>query len=141
MTHVVVAASEWVPRMGLMEVSPERAALIRGLFALAAWVADHPELPPPTVTASVYTGSGGWDAKCRAVDAMAMALRKTAALSPGRAGIRYEVRTSFGPVELYSVAITAAEHAAYDLAHSYVGSVDAADPKGSEVTRVSRGAR
>jgi hypothetical protein len=138
MTDVEVAATEWVPRVGLMEVSAGRSALIRGLFALAAWVADHPELPPPSVTASVYAGSDGWDAKCRAVAAVATALGKTAAPSPGRAGTRYEVRTSFGPVELYSVAITDEEHAAYHAAHSYVGAVETAVATGSDVSGGAR---
>jgi hypothetical protein len=138
MTDVEVAATEWVPRVGLMEVSPERAALIRGLFELAAWVADHPELPPPSVTAGVYAGSDGWDAKGCAVDAVATALGKTAAPSPGRAGTRYEVRTLFGPVELSSVAITDEEYAAYDAATSYIGAVESAVVTGSDVSGGAR---
>jgi hypothetical protein len=119
-------------------VSAERAALIRGLFALAAWVADHPELPPPSVTASVHAGSDGWDARCRVVDAVATALGKTAAPSPGPAGIRYEVRTSFGPVELHSAAITDEEYAAYHAAHSYVVAVGTAVATGSGVSGGAR---
>jgi hypothetical protein len=129
MTDVEVAATEWVPRLGLIEVSAERAALIRGLFELAAWVADHPELPPPSVTASVYTGSDGWDSRCRVLDAVAATLGRPATPKPGQVGTRYEVRTSFGPVEMYSVAITDEEHAAYHAANSYIGVETAATPR------------
>jgi len=127
MTDAGTRVDAWVPRLGLVEVSAERAALVRGLFELAAWVADHPELPLPTVNASVYTGSGSWDAKCRVVDAVAAALGTAAAPTPGRAGTRYEVEAVFGPIRLYSVAITAAEHAAYDVAGSYIGAVTCED--------------
>ena len=116
-----------MPRLGLVEVSAERAALIRGLFELAAWVADHPELPLPNVHASVYTGSDGWESQCRVVDAVAAALGPTAAPTPGRAGTRYGVEAMFGPVRLFSVAITDAEHAAYDVAGSYIGAVTSDD--------------
>ena len=126
MTDAGAAVDAWVPRPGSV-VSAERAALVRGLFELAAWVADHPGLPVPSVNASVYTGSGGWDAKCRVVDAVAAALGATAGPAPGRAGTRYGVATSFGPVRLYAVAITDAEHAAYDVAGSYIGAVSSDD--------------
>ena len=123
MTDAGTRVDAWVPRLGLVEVSAERAALVRGLFELAAWVADHPELPLPTVNASVYTGSGSWDAKCRVVDAVAAALGTAAAPTPRPAGTRYEVEATFGPIRLFSVAITDAEHAAYDVAGSYIGAV------------------
>ena len=127
MTDAGTRVDAWVPRLGLVEVSAERAALIQGLFELAAWVADHPELPVPNVHASVYTGSDGWESRCRVVDAVADALGTTAAPTPGRAGTRYGVEAMFGPVRLFSVAITAAEHAAYDVAGSYIGAVDSDD--------------
>ena len=56
MTDAVLAGTEWVPRFGMLEVPAERAGLIRGLFELAAWVADHSELPLPIVTGRVNTG-------------------------------------------------------------------------------------
>ena len=130
MTDTAATVDAWVPRLGLVEVSAERAALIRGLFELAAWVVDHPQLPVPSVNASVYTGSGGWDAKCRVVDAVAAALGLTPAPTPARAGTRYGVEAMFGPIRLFSVAITDAEHAAYDVASSYIGAVSSDD--GSE---------
>jgi hypothetical protein len=123
MTDAVQKGTEWVPRFGMLEVPRERAALIRGLFELAAWVADHPELPLPTVNGLVYTGSGEWDAKCRVVDAVAAALGAQAAPSTGRAGTRYQVEVMFGPVRLFSTAITDEENAAYHVANSYIGSV------------------
>ena len=129
MTDAGAAVDAWVPRPGSV-VSAERAALVRGLFELAAWVADHPELPVPSVDASVYTGSDGWDAKCRVVDAVAAALGLTAAPALGLAGTRYQVETAFGPIRLYSTAITDAEHAACDVAGSYIGAVSSDD--GSE---------
>lgn len=134
MTDVEVAATEWVPRVGLMEVSAERAALIRGLFGLAAWVADHPEVPVPSVDASVYTGRDGWVSQCSVVDQVAAALGVAAAEKVTRAGTRYEVESRFGPVRLWSSAITAAEMAAYDAADSCLGAVaPAAHAIGSEV--------
>ena len=129
MTDAVQKGTEWVPRLGMLEVSAEWAALIRGLFELAAWVADHPELPLPGVNAHVYTGSSGWDAQCGVVEAVAAALGTEAAPSPGRAGTRYQVEVMFGPVRLISTAITDDEHAAYRAADSYLGSVTAAAPK------------
>jgi len=138
MTDAGTRVDACVPRLGLVDVSAGRAALIRGLFELAAWVADHPELPVPSVDASVYTGSDGWDAKCRVVDAVAAALGATAAPMPGRAGTRYGVEAMFGPVRLYTTAITAAEHAAYDVAGSYIGAVTSDDRSDAPVGSGSR---
>src|SRR3954464_15732690 len=68
MTDAVQGGTEWVPRFGMLEVSADRAGLIRGLFELAAWVADHPELPVPDVTAHLSTRHEGWDAERAMVD-------------------------------------------------------------------------
>jgi hypothetical protein len=124
---VVAVSGEWVPRVGLIEsLPPDRAGLIRGLFELAAWVADNPEAPVPSVTASVYTGRDGWESRCRVVDQVAAALGLMAGPRPGRAGTRYEVETTFGPIRLYSTAITDDEFAAYNAADSYLGAVSPA---------------
>jgi hypothetical protein len=141
MTHVdveVVAASgEWVPRVGSMDgLTPDRAALIRGLFELAAWVADHPDVPVPSVTASVYTGRDGWESQCRVVDQVAAALGLSAGPQPGRAGTRYQVETTFGRIRIYSTAITDDEFAAYHAADSYLGAVS---PAATVPTAVSGG--
>jgi hypothetical protein len=120
----VAVSGEWVPRVGLMDGLPaDRAGLVRGLFELAAWVADHPEVPVPNVTASVYTGRDGWESQCRVVDQVAAALGLLAAPQPGRAGTRYQVETRFGPIRVYSTAITDDEFAAYAAADSYLGAV------------------
>jgi hypothetical protein len=121
---VVAVSGEWVPRVGLIEgLPPDRAGLIRGLFELAAWVADHLEVPLPNVTASVYAGRDGWESQCRVVDQVATALGLMAGPRPGRAGTRYEVETRFGPIRVYATAITDDEFAAYAAADSYLGAV------------------
>src|SRR4051794_38782068 len=61
MTYREVSPEAWVPRRGtLQELPGERAALVRGLFVLAAWVCDHPELPTPVVSARITSMGCGW---------------------------------------------------------------------------------
>jgi hypothetical protein len=128
MTDAGQKGTEWVPRFGMLEVSSERAALIRGLFELAAFVADHPELPLPGVQASFYTGTGGWQAKQAVVDQVAAALGKPAADRPG-VGF-YEVQAMFGPVRVKSTAITAESMAQWEATVSYDGRVQPAARRG-----------
>jgi hypothetical protein len=133
MTDAVLVGTEWVPRFGMLEVRRERAELIRGLFELAAWVADHPELPLPIVSGRVYTGDGDWQSKCRVVDQVAEALEEVAVEDDGR----YTVQKAFGPIEFYSTAITCQEMAAFHAHMSYAANVQPeAQPK-----RMAGGAR
>jgi hypothetical protein len=121
MTDAVQAGTEWVPRFGMLEVPRERAELIRGLFELAAWVADHPELPAPHVTACVPTRYDGWDAERALVDEVAPALGVEPKLTAG--GGHYQAETFFGSVRVYCLAITAEHMAAYQAWSSYSNAV------------------
>lgn len=115
---------EWVPRVGFLERLPaDRANLIRGLFELAAWVADHPGTPVPSVVASIDTGLSRWEWQCRVVDQVADALGVMAAPFRTSTGTRYAVETSFGPVGLRACAISEQERASLAAAHSYIGAV------------------
>jgi len=121
MTDGGQVGTEWVPRFGMLAVPRERAELIRGLFELAAFVADHPELPVPGVQASVYTGTGGWQAECGVVDQVAAALGESAVDRPDR-GL-YQVEAYFGSVRVCSVAFTTQSMAEFEAVQSYRGSV------------------
>ncbi|MEV0290654.1 hypothetical protein AB0H36_41550 [Kribbella sp. NPDC050820] len=99
--------------------------MIRGLFALAAFVAAHSELPAPRVEASFSTALlDQWSAKRAVVDQVAAALGKTATDKP-EVGF-YEVETRFGPVRVGSTAITADQMAAHNAFMSYSDSVQPA---------------
>jgi len=121
MTEAGRQGTEWVPRFGMVEVPRERAELIRGLFELAAWVAVHPELPLPQVTACVPTRYDGWDAERALVDEVAPALGVAPGFTAG--GGHYHAEAFFGPVRVYCLAITAEHMAAYEAWSSYSGSV------------------
>ena len=117
-------SGEWVPHVGLLERLPaERADVIRGLFHLAAWVADHPETPEPSVVASIDTSLSGWEWQCHVVDQVATALGAMAAPYRTSTGTRYVVEADFGPVGLRACAISGQERAMLAAAHSYVGAV------------------
>ena len=103
MTDTATTVDAWVPRLGMVEVSAERAALIRGLFELAAWVADHPELPVPGVTAHVPTLHDGWDAERATVDQVAGALEIAPQIDQD--GAHYRAERFFGSVRVYCLAI------------------------------------
>jgi hypothetical protein len=105
----------------MLEVSPERAELIRGLFELAAFVADHAELPLPSVQASFFTGRAGWQAQCAVVDRVATALGRAATDEPENG--RYTVDAGFGSVRVYSTAFTEQSMAEYEAGMSYSHSV------------------
>jgi hypothetical protein len=104
MTDAVQGGTEWVPRFGMLEVPAERAALIRGLFELAAFVADHPELPLPKVQADIWPRGEDYVAEVDEVNDVAAALGVTAGFVFG--GAHYRVVRRFGGVEVQSVAIT-----------------------------------
>lgn len=89
----------WVPRLGtLRELPSDRTALVRGLFELAAWVCDHPELPLPTVSARVPSGYHGW----QVVDHVASSMNVEPFTQFDRR--KYAVEAEFGPVRLACVA-------------------------------------
>ncbi|WP_329481586.1 hypothetical protein OG555_05485 [Kribbella sp. NBC_01484] len=121
MTDAVQGGMEWVPRFGMLEVPRERAELIRGLFELAAWVADHPELPVPAVRAVVWPSSRNTDfsAACSEVDQVGAAL----GVQPELRGGHYDVSTEFGPVEITSFAISSETMAAHTAHMSYAENV------------------
>jgi len=125
MTDAGDSGTEWVPRFGMSEVPRERAELIRGLFELAAWVADHPELPLPRVQARVFpmdsVGDGATFAELSAVvDRVADALGVAAELSRGG---HYLAEAQFGCVEVSSFAIPPAEQPAYRAHLTYARNV------------------
>ena len=127
MTDAVRAGTEWVPRFGMLEVPAERAEVIRGLFELAAFVADHPELPLPQVQARFFMPALGSEASeadryvaARAlVDAVAAALEVAACEDDGE----YRVRTGLGAVQVLSVAYSPERWARYEASQSYRGNV------------------
>ncbi|TCN36862.1 hypothetical protein EV644_11226 [Kribbella orskensis] len=121
MTDAGEKGTEWVPRFGMLEVPRERAELIRGLFELAAFVADHPEVPVPAVTACVPTRYDGWDAERSLVDDVADALGVEAEFRAG--GGHYEAERLFGPVRAYCLSITPEHMAVYEAWSSYRGHV------------------
>ncbi|WP_179752360.1 hypothetical protein [Microlunatus parietis] len=99
MTDRVVSAEAWVPRLGTLKVLPaERAGLVRGLFELAAWVCDHPELPLPTVSARVPSGYLAHEV----VDAVAGSIGMEPFTECDRR--KYAVEAGFGPVRLSCIA-------------------------------------
>jgi hypothetical protein len=120
MTDAGEVGTEWVPRWGLVGVPRERAELIRGLFELAAWVADHPELPVPAVRALVWPRSGGGvAADCGQVDRAAAALEVEAAWRNGQ----YVAERYLGPVEVTSFVISTATRSAHVALMSYSDNV------------------
>lgn len=135
MTDAGSPGTEWVPRFGMLEVPRERAGLIRGLFELAAWVADHPELPVPDVQAAIFPRRDGWEAERGLVDRVAEALGSTAEDRPA-AGF-YETTRLMGSVRVHCTAITAETRAATVAHMSYADNVQPA----TDVADATGGAR
>jgi hypothetical protein len=122
MTDAVTGGTEWVPVIGMLEELPsEHAAVIRGLFELAAFVADHPELPVPAVRVVFWPPSRNEDfeAACREVDQVGAVLGIEPQLNNGH----YAVTTGFGPVEVTSSAISSETMAAHTAHMSYADNV------------------
>ncbi|MFG1628995.1 hypothetical protein [Kribbella sp. NPDC049227] len=97
MTEAVQGGMEWVPRLGMLEVPRQRAELICGLFGLAAWVADHPELPMPWVSAVMIPCETGFQRDIRVVGDVAEALGVASAFAADGA---YVAQRRFGPVQV-----------------------------------------
>ena len=83
--------------------------MIRGLFELAAWVADHPGLPLPQVRARLVPGHGVFADECAVVDEVAAELGAIAGLRAN--GGHYVAEARFGPV-VVTCAARAGEHLA-----------------------------
>ncbi|WP_433019954.1 hypothetical protein [Kribbella sp. CA-294648] len=126
MTDEVQGGTEWVPRFGMLEVPAERAALIRGLFELAAFVADHPELPLPSVDAGMFPREASFSDEVAVVDRVAAGLGVTAGLRAG--GGQYTAAKSFGPVRVYAMTSTPEHQAAYQAHMSYKNNVRPSGP-------------
>lgn len=135
MTDVVQVGAEWVPRLGLMEVPRERAELISGLYELAAWVADHPELPVPRVEARIYTGdpASAWEPRAALVELAAASLDVEPQWRAG--GGHYTAEGSFGPVAFSATAITGEHMAAY---HAHMSYRDNVTPDPTDVPDVTQ---
>jgi hypothetical protein len=104
----------------MLEVPSERAELIRGLFQLAAWVADHPELPVPAVRAVIWpVRRDEFSSACGEVDRVAAAFDVEPKLSNGQ----YAMEAGFGPVDVGSLAISAEARAAHQALTSYADNV------------------
>ncbi|MGY4770313.1 hypothetical protein ACXC9Q_25640 (plasmid) [Kribbella sp. CWNU-51] len=121
MTDAVQAGTEWVPAIGMLEELPsEQAAVIRGLFEVAALVADHPELPVPSVRVVFWPRRNeDFEAACREVDQLGAVLGVAPELHNGH----YAVATGFGPVEITSFAISRDTMAAHTAHMSYANNV------------------
>ncbi|MFC6156108.1 hypothetical protein [Kribbella jiaozuonensis] len=105
MTDAGSPGTEWVPRFGDPEVSRDRADLIRGLFELAGFVANYPELPLPQVNAVMIPG-GSTDADgVWTVAAVAEALGVATGFGGDGA---FVAQSRFGPVSVRCVARLAA---------------------------------
>jgi hypothetical protein len=117
---------EWVPRFGMLEVPRERAELIRGLFELAAFVADHPELPLPDVRARFFktmpvaaSAAERYVATRALVDEVGAALGVVARDDAGQ----HEVRAVMGAVEVLSIAYSPESWARWEATQSYCDNV------------------
>ncbi|WP_327640018.1 hypothetical protein OHB24_17085 [Kribbella sp. NBC_00482] len=135
MTDAVQGGTEWVPPIGMLEeLSSEHVAVIRGLFELAAFVAEHPEFRSPVVHARFYLPwndrpaepTAEYAAERDLVDRLAAAL----GVSPidDEASGHYSVTRSMGGVEASSTAVTPERWALHHAENSYKGSVQPAEP-------------
>ena len=128
MTDAGQGGTEWVPPLGMLEVSAERAELIRGLFELAAFVADHPDLPLPSLDGGIFPFAEDFAAEAAEVDRIAAMLGTAAEFRAG--GGHYRAERMFGPVRVYALATTPENDAAYYAHMSYRNSVQPAGVAG-----------
>lgn len=113
MTDRLIDPETWVLRNGDLDVAgDERAALIRGLYELAAWVAENPDVALPEVSAHVPARGDDWESECAEVGRAGASLG--VAPVSRLAGQFYLVDARFGPVEVKSVAIRADYMDAYE---------------------------
>ncbi|GAA3144743.1 hypothetical protein JOF29_005695 [Kribbella aluminosa] len=148
MTDAVQVGTEWVPPIGMLEELPsEHAATIRGLFELAAFVADHPELRAPVVEARFHLRhderpqgpEAEYVAERALVDRLAAALGVEPVDQTAVDG-HYLAERFMGSVEVSSAAIPPARWARFRADHSYNGCVqpdeDAQETTGDPMTSV-----
>jgi hypothetical protein len=151
MTDKVQAGGAWVPSIGMLEELPtEHTGVIRGLFELAAFVADHPEFRPPVVHARFYLP---WEdrptepeAEYAAERALVDRLGAALGVSPidDEASGHYSVTRSMDGVEASSTAVTPERWALHHAENSYKGSVQpdrVPRMDGSAAVEASGGAR
>jgi hypothetical protein len=139
MTDAVQTGTEWVPRFGMLEVPRERAELIRGLFDLAAFVADHREMPLPHLDGGIYPRGEDFAAEAAEVDRIAGSLGTSAEFRAG--GGQYRAERMFGPVRVYALATTPENDAAYHAHMSYADNVQPDMQHDPVVAEAAGGAR
>ncbi|MET8047781.1 hypothetical protein ABZU75_09250 [Streptosporangium sp. NPDC005286] len=102
-----------------------RAALIKGLLDLAAFLEANPEVPAPSFP-KLHHFAAGTDDEIRAeIDTIAHLLGTQ--IDPGDIGYgHYRTNRAFGPVEYTAVGILARAKARHEADSSYAGCVDPA---------------
>jgi hypothetical protein len=135
MTDAGQDGREWAPPFGMLEVPNERAELIRGLFELAAFVADHPELPLPYLDGGIFPSGEDFAAEAAEVDRIAAMFGSAPEFRAG--GGHYRAERMFGPVRVYALATTPENDAAY---HAHMSYRDNVQPN-SRAAEVAGGAR
>ncbi len=119
--------ADWLPGLGWLDMDPERVELIKGLYQLAAWIAEHRDLPMPTPSAHIFAARFDYDSERALVDEVAPAL----GVSPQEAADgRYEMERFFGPIKLNCWASAPGWQERYDAWASYRGCItpDTDDP-------------
>jgi hypothetical protein len=119
----------------MSEVPTERAAFIRGLFELAAFVADHPELPLPYLDGGIFPRGEDFAAEAAEVDRIADIFGSAPMFRAG--GGHYLAERMFGPVRVYALATTPENDAVY---HAHMSYRDNVQPD-SSAAAVAGGAR
>ncbi|GAA3519026.1 hypothetical protein FHR32_005601 [Streptosporangium album] len=121
-----------------MTATAPRAALIKGLHDLAAFLEANPEIPVPDFSGLHYFARGT-DTEIRAeIDTIAALLgTETDADDPDHG--HYRAVVTFGPVEYTAVGIPAASRARHVADTSYAGCIDP-DPVTSAPSTSTRAA-
>jgi hypothetical protein len=108
----------------MLEVPRERAELIRGLFELAAFVADHPELPVPHVEARFYAPfTGTADEQFEGELDLVGQLGEVLAVDPVEARGQVKVEAPMGSVRVLAIAYSPASRAQFEARNSYTDNV------------------
>ncbi|MEV6867061.1 hypothetical protein AB0M44_39470 [Streptosporangium subroseum] len=103
-----------------MPSTTDRAALIKGLRALATFLETNPTVPVPSFAGLTYFAQGA-DGDIRAEIDVIAALLGTE-VEPGDCD-HYRACLTFGPVEYKAVGILAAARARYQANTSYEGCI------------------
>ncbi|MGV9773547.1 hypothetical protein [Streptosporangium sp. NPDC003464] len=102
-----------------------RAALIKGLRDLAAFLEANPDVPAPSLTGLSYYPRGTDPAIRAEIDTIATLLGTEVDTSDLDHG-HYRTCLAFGPVEYTAVGIFATARARHEAETSYVGCIDPA---------------